>query len=61
MRVEAMIRTDGLMSPPMLSGGVVQNPAIPWMLEEETGEKVVVPRHPQLIDAYGAALIALDL
>ncbi len=30
------------------------------MLEEKTG-KVIVPRHTQLIDAYGAALIALDL
>ena len=60
-RVVAMIRTVGLVPPLMLSGGVVQNQAIPRMLEEETGEKVVVPRHPQLMGAYGAALIALDL
>jgi predicted CoA-substrate-specific enzyme activase len=60
-RVVAMIRTVGLTPPLMLSGGVVQNQAIPRMLEEETGEKVVVPRHPQLMGAYGAALIALGL
>ncbi len=60
-RVVAMIRTVGLTPPLMLSGGVVQNQAIPRMLEEETGEKVIVPRHPQLMGAYGAALIALDL
>jgi predicted CoA-substrate-specific enzyme activase len=60
-RVVAMIRTVGLTPPLMLSGGVVQNQAIPQMLEEETGEKVLVPRHPQLMGAYGAALIALDL
>jgi predicted CoA-substrate-specific enzyme activase len=60
-RVVAMIRTVGLTPPLILSGGVVQNQAIASMLEEETGEKVIVPRHPQLMGAYGAALIALDL
>jgi len=60
-RVVAMIRTVGLVPPLMLSGGVVQNPAVPRMLEDETGERVIVPRYPQLMGAYGAALIALDL
>ncbi len=58
-RVVAMIRTVGLVPPLMLSGGVVQNQAIAWMLEEETGEKVLIPQYPQLMGAYGAALIAL--
>jgi predicted CoA-substrate-specific enzyme activase len=60
-RIVAMIRTVGLVSPLMLSGGVVQNQAIARMLEEETSEKVIVPRHPQLMGAYGAALIALRM
>lgn len=60
-RIVAMIRTVGLTPPLMLSGGVVQNPAICRMLEEETGEKVSVPRHPQLMGAYGAALLALEM
>jgi len=55
-----MIRTVGLISPLMLSGGVAQNPAICRMLAEETGERVIVPRHPQLMGAYGAALLALE-
>jgi predicted CoA-substrate-specific enzyme activase len=59
-RVVAMIRTVGLTPPLMLSGGVVQNRAIARMLEEETGEQVVVPRHPQLMGAYGAAMMALE-
>jgi activator of 2-hydroxyglutaryl-CoA dehydratase len=59
-RIGAMIRANGLVPPLMLSGGVAQNQAIPRMLEEEMGEKVIVPRHPQLMGAYGAALIALD-
>ena len=60
-RVVAMIRTVGLTPPLMLSGGVVQNQAIAWMLEEETGEKVLIPQYPQLMGAYGAALIALAM
>jgi predicted CoA-substrate-specific enzyme activase len=61
LRLVAMIRSVGLTSPLMLSGGVVRNPAIAQLLEEETGQPVVVPRHPQLMGAYGAALIALDV
>jgi predicted CoA-substrate-specific enzyme activase len=60
-RVVGMIRTVGLIPPLMLSGGVVQNPAIRQMLEEETGQEVVLPRYPQLMGAYGAALLALEI
>jgi predicted CoA-substrate-specific enzyme activase len=60
-RIVAMIRTVGLAPPLMLSGGVVQNQAIPSLLEDETNQKVVIPRYPQLMGAYGAALIALDI
>ena len=55
-----MIYTVGLVPPLMLSGGVVRNPAIRAMLAEETGERVVLPRYPQLMGAYGAALLALE-
>ncbi len=58
-RVVAMIRSIGLQPPLLLSGGVVKNPAIRHMIEEETGEKVTMPEYPQLMGAYGAALIAL--
>jgi len=60
-RIVAMIRTVGLTPPLMLSGGVVRNPAIRRMLEEETGERVILPRYPQLMGAYGAALFALEI
>ena len=59
-RVTAMIRSVGLTPPLMLSGGVVKNPAIRKMLEEATGQKVILPKYPQLMGAYGAALIALE-
>jgi (R)-2-hydroxyacyl-CoA dehydratese activating ATPase len=60
-RIVAMVRTVGLTPPLMLSGGVVQNPAVARMLAEETGEKVTLPRCPQIMGAYGAALTALAL
>jgi predicted CoA-substrate-specific enzyme activase len=59
-RIVAMVRTVGLVPPLMLSGGVVLNSAIPIMLGEETGEEVILPSFPQLMGAYGAALIALE-
>lgn len=60
-RIVSMIMAVGLVSPLMLSGGVVQNPAVCHMLQEETGESIVLPEHPQLMGAYGAALYALAL
>jgi predicted CoA-substrate-specific enzyme activase len=59
-RIAAMIRTVGLLPPLMLSGGVAHNAAIRHMLSLETEEQVVLPRHPQLVGAHGAALFALE-
>lgn len=58
-RIVGMIRGVGLHPPLMLSGGVVKNPAIRHMLSEETKEPVILPDLPQLMGAYGAALIGL--
>lgn len=60
-RIVSMIHMVGLDPPLMLSGGVVLNPAICKMLEEETGESAVLPSYPQLMGAKGAALFALDI
>jgi predicted CoA-substrate-specific enzyme activase len=60
-RIVSMIYTIGLEPPLMLSGGVVQNPAIQQMLTEETGEQTLLPQHPQLTGAYGAASLALGM
>lgn len=59
-RLVAMIQTIGLVPPLMLSGGVVQNPAICQMLQEELDAEVILPGTPQLMGALGAALIALE-
>ena len=60
-RVVAMVHSVGLVPPLLLSGGVVKNPAIRKVIEDETKEKVFMPDHPQLMGAYGAALFALDI
>lgn len=59
-RVVAMIHSLGLRSPLMLSGGVARNPAARAMLEQATGVQVQLPDYPQLMGAYGAALLGLE-
>jgi predicted CoA-substrate-specific enzyme activase len=59
-RLVAMIRASGLRPPLMLCGGVARNAAVRAMLEEDLGVAVEVPPHPQLMGAYGAALLALE-
>jgi predicted CoA-substrate-specific enzyme activase len=58
-RLLAMVRALGVRPPVMLSGGVARNSAVRTMLEQELGTAVEVPSHPQLMGAYGAALVAL--
>jgi predicted CoA-substrate-specific enzyme activase len=60
-RIVTMIYHVGLVAPLMLSGGVACNPAVRALLQEATGEAVIVPEQPQLMGAYGAALLALEL
>jgi predicted CoA-substrate-specific enzyme activase len=58
-RIASLAKSAGLIPPLMLSGGVAQNPAVAKILEEELGHPVELPQYPQLMGAYGAALIAL--
>ncbi len=58
-RVAALAKSAGITPPVMLSGGVARSPAIRALLAEELGHEVLLPEHPQLMGAYGAALIAL--
>jgi predicted CoA-substrate-specific enzyme activase len=58
-RIATMVRHVGVVAPLILSGGVARNPAVRVMLGEDMGEPVIVPEHPQLMGAYGAALLAL--
>jgi predicted CoA-substrate-specific enzyme activase len=60
VRVVAMVKSVGLVPPLMLSGGVAHNAAVRAMLEEATGEGVLLPSEPQLMGAYGAALLGTE-
>ena len=52
-----MVRNVGIVAPLMLSGGVARNEAVRKMIAEATAEDVILPRDPQLMGAYGAALL----
>lgn len=59
-RVLAMVRTVGLVPPLLLSGGVARNTAIVALLSEQSGQPVELPSRPQLMGAYGAAILAAE-
>jgi predicted CoA-substrate-specific enzyme activase len=56
-RVVSMVRSVGIVPPLMLSGGVARNQAVRRMIAEATAQDVILPRDPQLMGAYGAALL----
>lgn len=59
-RVAALARAAGRLAPPVfLSGGVARSEAVRRLLSTELACEVEVPPDPQLMGAYGAALIAL--
>lgn len=58
-RVSALARSAGVQPPLMLSGGVARSSAVRALLADTLGHEIVVPPHPQLMGAYGAALFAL--
>ncbi len=56
-RVTSMARNVGVVAPLMLSGGVARNDAVRAMIAESVAQDVVLPAEPQLMGAYGAALL----
>jgi len=59
-RILAMARSVGLVPPLLLSGGVARNSAIVALLAEQSGLEVHMPSRPQLMGAFGAALLAAE-
>lgn len=59
-RIVAMVRGVGLVPPLLLSGGVARNAAVVELLGRQLGAPVRLPRFPQLMGAYGAALVAAE-
>lgn len=58
-RVAALGRSAGVRAPLMISGGVARSEAVRCFLSEELKLAVELPPSPQLMGAYGAALIGL--
>ncbi|MBI2568509.1 MAG: 2-hydroxyglutaryl-CoA dehydratase [Candidatus Schekmanbacteria bacterium] len=58
-RVASLARSAGAVAPLMMSGGGAHNVALRALLENELGAAIRLPAKPQLMGAYGAALLAL--
>jgi len=44
----------------VFAGGVARNPCLKYLLDEALMRQMKVPKDPQMVGAYGAALIAVD-
>ena len=59
--MKRVLEMDSLTDKVAMTGGVVaHNPYLVQMVEETTGKKILVPEHPQLAGAVGAALFAME-
>jgi len=59
--VKRVMEMDTLTDTVVLTGGVIEhNPFIAELIREETSSEVVIPPHPQITGALGAALYALE-
>lgn len=58
-RISGMVRGVGLRERVAMTGGVAKNIGVLKFLERELGISIVVPPHPQIIGALGAARFAL--
>ena len=59
-RTLALVSQVGRRTPVVLTGGVAQNPAAVRFLSRALDHEVLVPEHPQITGAYGAALLAME-
>lgn len=59
--IRRVVEMDSMTENVVMTGGVVaHNPYLIKMAEEMTGHKILVPEHPQLTGAIGAALYAMN-
>jgi predicted CoA-substrate-specific enzyme activase len=59
-RTLALVAQVGKRAPVVLTGGVARNPAARHFLSVALDREVIVPEHPQITGAYGAALLARE-
>jgi len=58
-RLSTMVNRVGVQKDIVFSGGVAKNKCIVSLLERELGIKLYVPKEPQIVGAFGAALSAI--
>ena len=59
--MKRVLEMDSLTDKVAMTGGVVaHNPYLVQMVEEATGNRILVPEYPQLTGAVGAALFAME-
>jgi predicted CoA-substrate-specific enzyme activase len=59
-RTVAMLERVSAEPPVVFAGGAARNPCLVAMVNESLGLEVFVPDDPQMVGAYGAALVAAD-
>ena len=59
-RISAMANLLNIYPPLILSGGVAKNKAIQKMIQDEIGFEALIPKNPQIIGAYGAAILGVN-
>lgn len=57
-RAVGMIRRQNFQSPLFFAGGVANNSCMVHLLERALGERIIIPKLPQFVGAYGAAVLA---
>lgn len=57
-RAVGMLKRVSVKEPIIFAGGVARNPCMRRLLEEALEKDILVPENPQIIGAYGAALLA---
>ncbi len=59
-RVYGLASRVGIVPPVILTGGVAKNKGVVHWLSKVIGSEVKVPENPQIVGAYGAALIGVE-
>ena len=57
-RAVGMIKRVSLNGPIVFAGGVAKNPCMRRLLEEALKQVILIPEHPQMVGALGAALLS---
>ncbi len=57
-RIAGIVKQVGVREKVVMTGGVAKNLGVVKALEEELNVKIYLPENPQIVGAYGAALIA---